>query len=261
MTANGASPGQAGALSGESGATAVNLGGAGGLGGVSAVGGASAGKPGTSAGGVSGVGGGAMGGAGAHAGGNGGASNAGAANGGTTGAGGNGAASSAGATNGSGGTTGAVHGLGDPWTFDSSLQGWGVRDHSGNITTTPTASGGAASFAGVPFTMASEYLDFALPFSANVSLAGLTLHARIRRVSGAFVGAQLYAYGGAWLGSTFTSLNSADFVDIPLAIDSTAKAGFDPTKVSRIGIKLSTGSNASNTFGATTLELDSVTVE
>ncbi len=136
-----------------------------------------------------------------------------------------------------------------------------MRDHSANITTPATASAGAVSFAGIPFSMPSEYIDFAVPFAADVSLAGLTLHARIRRVSGGFVGAQLYAYGGAWLGSTFTSLSSAEFVDVALVIDPAAKAGFDSTKVSRIGIKLNTGSNATNTFSATTVEIDQVTVE
>jgi hypothetical protein len=151
--------------------------------------------------------------------------------------------------------------LGDPWTFDATLQGWSVRDHSANITTLPTASAGVASFASLPFSMSGEYSDFALAFAPDVSMAGLTLHARIRRVSGGFVGAQLYAFGGVWLGSAFTSLNSANFVDLALVIDATAKAGFDPTKISRIGLKVSTGSNTANTFSATSIEIDQVTVQ
>lgn len=166
-------------------------------------------------------------------------------------------------TGGSGGesSTGTPHGFGDPWTFDSSLQNWAVRDHSANITTMPTIAGGVASFAGMPFSMASEYSDFALSFGSDANLAGLKLHAKIRRVSGGFIGAQVYAYGGAWLGSAFTSLNSASFMDVVLDVPAAASAGFDPTKVSRIGIKLNTGSNASNTFSATTIEIDEVTLE
>ncbi len=170
------------------------------------------------------------------------------------------AATGSGGASGGGAPSGGSHGLGDPWTFDSSLQGWAVRDHSANITTLPTATGGVASFVGLPFSMASEYSDFALSFGSDANLSGLTLHAKIRRVSGGFVGAQVYAYGGAWSGGTFTSLNSASFQDVTLIVPS-AGGGFDPTQVSRIGIKLNTGSNASNAFSATTIEVDEVTIE
>ena len=172
-----------------------------------------------------------------------------------------GGASSGGTSSSGGAPTGTAHGFGDPWTFDSSLQGWSVRDHSATITTVPTAAAGVVSFGGLPFSAASQYTDFALPFAADVSLAGLTLHARMRRVSGGFVGAQLYAYGGAWSGSAFTSLNSDQFIDIPLVVSASTVAGFDATKVSRIGIKLNTGSNAANTFSTTTVELDQVIIE
>jgi len=141
------------------------------------------------------------------------------------------------------------------------LEGWAVRDHSANITTMPTAAGGVVTFAAVPFSMPSEYSDFAFAFGADANLSGVTLRAKIRRVSGGFIGAQLYAYGDAWLGSPFTSLNSDAFQDVVLSVPASASAGFDPTKVTRIGIKLNTGSNANNTFSATTIEVDEVAIE
>ena len=156
------------------------------------------------------------------------------------------------------GTGGASLGLG-PWTFDAGLEGWAVRDHSATISTLPAVAAGVVTFTSVPFSAAGQYIDFALSFSSSVDLTGRVLHAEAQRVSGGFVGVQLYAYGGAWVGSAFTSLNSAKFIDVALPI--TAQSGFDPQQVTRIGLKFDTGANASNTFSATTLELDSVTIQ
>ncbi len=149
-------------------------------------------------------------------------------------------------------------GLG-PWNFDAGVQGWAVRDHSATITTMPTASAGVVAFTAVPFSAASQYTDFALSFSPTADLTGHTLHAKVRRVSGGFIGAQLYAYGGAWVGSAFTSLTSATFVDLALPV--TASSGFDPSKITRIGLKFNTGATTTNKFSNTTLELDSVTIQ
>ncbi len=166
----------------------------------------------------------------------------------------------AGSANGGGGsgTGGSPSGLG-PWTFDSSAQGWAVRDHSSTISTMPTVTAGVVTFTGLPFSGASQYTDFAFSFSPTADLTGHTLHAKLRRVSGGFIGVQVYAYGGAWVGSAFASLTSATFIDVALPI--TASSGFTPAKITRIGIKFNTGSSTTNKFSDTTLEVDSVTIE
>jgi hypothetical protein len=159
-------------------------------------------------------------------------------------------------TGGSGGGTSPALG---PWTFDAGMQGWVVHDHSATITTMPTVAAGVVTFTGMPFTGASQFTDFALTLSPTADLTGRTLHAKLRRVSGGFVGVQVYAYGGAWVGSPFASLTSATFIDIALPI--VASSGFTPEKITRVGIKFNTGSGTGNKFADTTVEIDSVSIE
>jgi len=147
-----------------------------------------------------------------------------------------------------------------PWLFDGDADGWEVRDHSPGLSPAFASDAGLIRFADVAFTETKEFLDFAYVFPSPADLSGLTLRARLRRASGGFVGVQLYVYGGAWASGGFVTLSSLGFSDVSLVIDDIANADFTKTEVSRIGLKVSTGSNDSNTFGPTSLEIDEVSL-
>ncbi len=176
---------------------------------------------------------------------------------------GSGSEPTAGTGGGLGGTGGSS---GDPgqirtWTFDAGADGWEIREQSSELQTSLTEIAGALQLVDVPFATTKQFVDLAYAFDAPADLSGRTLRATIQRTSGGFVGAQLYVYGGQWVSPGFESLSSGDAIEVSLALDSVTDAGFTAGNVARIGIKLSTGSNESNTFGATSVELSEVTLD
>jgi hypothetical protein len=161
---------------------------------------------------------------------------------------------------GSGGSSGGI-GPTRSWTFDAGADGWVIREQSAELQTTLAEVAGALQLVEVPFSATKQFVDLAYEFAAPADLSGRTLRATIQRTSGGFVGAQLYVYGGQWVSPGFESLGSGDAIEVSLVLDSVTDAGFTGSSVARIGIKLSTGSNESNTFGATSIELSEVTID
>ena len=147
------------------------------------------------------------------------------------------------------------------WTFDQGVDGWAVRDQSPELSVALTPASGAVRLVDVPFSAAKQFVDVAYTFAKAADLRGHTLRATLQRTAGGFVGAQLYAYGGAWAGASFESLTSGNVTVVTLAIDSVTDGGFTPDKITRIGFKLGTGSNTANTFSATSVELTEVSVD
>jgi hypothetical protein len=161
---------------------------------------------------------------------------------------------------GSGGGPGGT-GLTRSWTFDSGADGWLIREQSAELQASLSEVAGALQLVDVPFSATKQFVDLAHEFDAPADLSGRTLRATIQRTSGGFVGAQLYVYAGQWVSPGFESLTSGDVIELSLSLDSVTDAGFTAASVARIGIKLSTGSNESNTFGATSVRLSEVTVD
>ncbi len=147
------------------------------------------------------------------------------------------------------------------WTFDQGADGWTVRDQSPGLSAALAPAPGALRLVNVPFSAAKQFVDVAYTFAAPADLRGRTLRATLQRTAGGFVGVQLYVYGGAWAGAGFETLTSGDVKVVTLALDSLKDSGFTPANVARIGFKLGTGSNAANTFSATSLELMEVSVD
>jgi len=162
---------------------------------------------------------------------------------------------------GGGGASAGNAGVTRSWTFDGGADGWQIREQSAELQTSLTEAAGALQLIDVPFSTTKQFVDLAYEFDADADLSGRTLRATIQRTSGGFVGAQLYVYAGQWVSPGFESLSSGDALEVSLALDSVTDAGFTASSVARIGIKLSTGSNESNTFGATSVELSEVTLD
>lgn len=167
-----------------------------------------------------------------------------------------GKASSAGAT--SGGTSSGTAQL---WAFEQGADGWTVRDQSPELETVLVPASGTVRLTDIPFTAPKQFVDVAFTFASPADLRGRSLRATVQRTAGEFVGAQLYVYGGAWGSPGFESLSSGNVTVLSVSIDALAAMGVTPASVSRIGLKLGTGSNATNTFGPTTVELAEVSLE
>jgi hypothetical protein len=147
------------------------------------------------------------------------------------------------------------------WSFDQGVEGWAVRDQSPELSVMLTPVAGAVRLSDVPFSAAKQFVDVAFTFPDDADLRGRTLRAVVQRVSGGFVGAQLYAYGGAWGSPGFQSLTSGSVTTLTVSLDALAAMGVTPGSVARVGVKLQTGSNAANEFGPTTIELTEVAIE
>ena len=147
------------------------------------------------------------------------------------------------------------------WSFRQDAEGWVVREQSSGFAVSLTPAAGAVRLSDVPFSAAKQFVDVAYTFPSPADLRGRTLRATLQRISGGFVGVQLYVYGGAWDSLGFDSLNSDKPTVVSLSIDALTASGLTPDHVSRIGFKLGTGSNATNTFAATTVELTEVTLD
>jgi hypothetical protein len=172
------------------------------------------------------------------------------------------AAGSAGqAPAGGGGAGGSGSSLLRTWAFDQGVEGWAVRDQSPELTVALTAAAGAVRLADIPFSATKQFVDVAFTFDSPADLRGRTLKATVQRTAGGFVGAQLYVYGGAWASPGFDSLSSGNVIELSLSVDALAAMGVTPASVSRIGLKLGTGSNTANTIGPTTVELAEVSLE
>lgn len=147
------------------------------------------------------------------------------------------------------------------WSFDKDSEGWTVRDQSPKLAASLAQGSGAVELVNVPFSTTKQFVDVAYTFPAAADLRGKTLRATLQRTAGGFVGVQLYVYGGSWESPGFESLTSGDVTVVALAIDALSNAGFTPDHVSRIGMKLGTGSNTSNAFAATSIEITEVTLD
>lgn len=147
------------------------------------------------------------------------------------------------------------------WAFEQGADGWTVRDQSPELATALVPAGGAVRLTDIPFTAPKQFVDVAFTFASPADLRGRTLRATVQRTAGEFVGAQLYVYGGAWGSPGFESLSSGNVTVLSVSVDALAAMGVTPASVSRIGLKLGTGSNAANTFGPTTVELAEVSLE
>jgi hypothetical protein len=183
-------------------------------------------------------------------------------------------AGGAGRANGGGGSAPEA-GAGDPpiasggaledplqtWSFEKDSEGWTVRDQSPELSASLAQGSGAVELVNVPFSTTKQFVDVAYTFPAAADLRGKILRATLQRTAGGFVGVQLYVYGGSWESPGFESLTSGDVTIVTLAIDALTNAGFTPEHVSRIGMKLGTGSNAANAFAATSVEITEVTLD
>lgn len=169
----------------------------------------------------------------------------------------------AGAGGGHAGTGGGIGGTGltRTWTFDGGADGWVIREQSPELQSSLVEVAGALQLVDMPFSATKQFIDLAYEFEPSADLNGRTLRATIQRTSGGFVGAQLYVYAGQWVSPGFESLTSGDAIEVSLMLDSVTDAGFTAGTVARIGIKLSTGSNESNTFAATSVSLSEVTLD
>ena len=156
------------------------------------------------------------------------------------------------------GAGGVAGGLLRSWTFDSGADGWTIREQSPELGVALVEAAGALQLDGVPFSVTKQFVDLAFELEPPADLRGRTLRATVQRTAGGFVGAQLYVYGGQWVSPGFESLSSGDVTVLSLPLDQVSDAGFTAAS---IGIKLSTGSNEANVFGATSLELTEVTLD
>ncbi len=183
-----------------------------------------------------------------------------------TGTGGTGRAVGPGESAGAGGEPGlaiggAPDGATQTWSFETDSEGWALRDQSKELAASLTQKSGALELLGVPFSTTKQFVDVAYSFPAAADLRGRTLRATLQRISGGFVGVQLYVYAGAWVSPGFESLSSGDVTVLTLAVDALAAAGFTPERASRIGLKLGTGSNASNALALSSIEIMEVTLD
>ncbi len=174
------------------------------------------------------------------------------------------------------------------YTFDAGTQGWGLSDFDGstftNLAVRVPAGGTAATLAwnaaagdpspgalsvAVGFSAFDQYVDTVVNLpQPGINLAGTTLHARVRRVSGSFEGVQLYANTGASFIFGGAFFNGADFpigtwVPVTLDLGAVAEPGFNASQVVQIGVQAYSGFSANGgTFvntGATVFEVDTVT--
>jgi hypothetical protein len=152
-------------------------------------------------------------------------------------------------------------GIAQSWTFEQGVEGWEVREQSPELTATLVPATGAVRVVDVPFSAAKQFVDVAFTFPDDVDLSGRTLRAVVQRVSGGFVGAQLYVYGGAWGSPGFESLTSGKATTLTVSLDALTAMGVTPGSIARVGVKLQTGSNTANTFGPTTVEITEVAIE
>lgn len=147
------------------------------------------------------------------------------------------------------------------WTFDTGTSDWEIRDQSPELSATLTASAGALQLVDVPFSEVKQFVDVAYTFSPAADLSGRTLHVTLARTAGSFVGVQVYAYGSAWGSPSFESLGTGSEVMLSVPVDELASKGVDATKVTRIGLKLGTGSNANGTFGKSSVQVTEVSID
>jgi hypothetical protein len=147
------------------------------------------------------------------------------------------------------------------WSFEQGVEGWAVRDQSPELTVMLTPAASAVRLNDVPFSAAKQFVDVAFTFPDDVDLSGRTLRAVVQRVSGEFVGAQLYAYGGAWGSPGFQSLTSGAVTTLTVPLDALAAMGVTPGSIARVGVKFQTCSNAAIKFGLTTIEVTDVAIE
>lgn len=167
-----------------------------------------------------------------------------------------------------GGTAGSSAGMGGAagahflaWTFDSGASDWTIRDQSPELAAKLTATAGAIELVDVPFSAVKQFVDLAYTFSPPADLSGRTLRVTIERTAGAFVGVQVYAYGSAWGSPSFDSLGSGGPVVLSVALDDLVAKGVTPAQVTRIGLKIGTGSNANGTFGTSSIRVSEVTLD
>lgn len=169
---------------------------------------------------------------------------------------------------GSGGSGGSSAGTGGAasthfmaWTFDNGASNWTIRDQSPELSAKLSETAGAIELLDVPFSAVKQFVDLAYTFSPPADLSGHTLHVALERTAGAFVGVQVYAYGGAWGSPSFDSLGSGGPVMLSVPIDELVAKGVTPAQVSRIGLKLGTGSNANGMFGTSSIRVTEVTID
>ncbi|HVY29292.1 MAG TPA: hypothetical protein VHB79_22185 [Polyangiaceae bacterium] len=168
------------------------------------------------------------------------------------------ASGAAGASTGAGGADGR-HFL--AWTFDSGASDWMIRDQSPELAAKLSETAGAVELLDVPFSTVKQFVDLAYTFSPAANLSGRTLHVALERTAGGFVGVQVYAYGGAWGSPSFDSLGSSGPVMLSVPLDELAAKGVNPAAVTRIGLKIGTGSNANGTFGTSSIRVTEVTID
>ena len=176
------------------------------------------------------------------------------------------------------------------YTFDGGTQGWHLNNYDDpnlqNLAVHPPAGGTVPSLIFDPadgnpnpgalqlrvgFTAFDQYVDNAVFLSQpGQNLAGKTLHARVKLVSGSLPngGVQLYTLTGpnyTW-GATFVSGSAfppGTWVPIDLDLSTITASGYDPSKVVQIGVQVVSGfSGGGGTFmntGDTVFEIDTVT--
>lgn len=147
------------------------------------------------------------------------------------------------------------------WTFDSGAMQWLIRDQSPELSAKLTTSPGAIDLVDVPFTAVKQFVDLACTLSPPADLSGRTLHVAIERTAGAFVGVQVYAYGGAWGSPSFDSLGAGGPVMLNVPLDDLVAKGVNPAMVTRIGLKIGTGSNANGSYGTSSIRVTEVTID
>jgi hypothetical protein len=175
------------------------------------------------------------------------------------------------------------------YTFDTGTQGWRFSDFNGPPTTNlavvvpPGSAPPALAFdaaGGDPspgalkvtarFTDFDQYVDPIVAFPPpGIDLAGKTLRARVRVVSGAFVGAvQFHASSGpsfVYAGSFYDASNFplGTWVEVALDLGAVTEPGFDASQIVQIGAQIFSGfSGGGGTFtpaGDTVFEIDTVT--
>jgi hypothetical protein len=160
------------------------------------------------------------------------------------------------------------------YTFDATLEGWGLSTYDDPSTTNlgagvgdggvpPTlafqaAAGDPISGPGslaltVRFSGLDQYVDAIVTRPApGVDLSGRTLHAMVRLVSGSFPngGVQIHASTGpsfVFGAGTFlppVAMPTGVWVPLTLSLDAVTQPGFDPSEVVQIGVQFLSGFSA-----------------
>lgn len=177
------------------------------------------------------------------------------------------------------------------FTFDTDAQGWGlntfVDTSSTNLAATPppgvipprfgfTPSAGDPSpgslALGVTYSDFNQYADVITNLFPPVNLSGLTVHARVRLVSGAFIkgGFQLhvstgstFVFAGSFLNAA--ALSSGAWVPIDLDLTTVTDPAFDASQVNQVGVQFFSGAPDGGPFptggGMITFEVDTVVTD